>query len=78
METVAPAELGTALTQEFISALVLKLCSEQNAENGSLFELGAGWISKVRFQRSRGVELDEAAAADAIADAWDQITCFDQ
>jgi len=80
METVAPAELGKALKPEFIAALVLKLSSEQNNESGSLFELGGGWISKVRFQRSRGVLLDQAAAGDpdAIADVWDQITCFDE
>ena len=80
METVAPAELGAALKPEFISALVLKLGSEENTENGSLFELGAGWISKVRFQRSRGVVLDQTTAGDpdAVAAAWEEITSFDE
>lgn len=41
-------DLVEALKPEYVSPLVLYLCHESCEENGSLFELGAGWIGKCK------------------------------
>ncbi|KAI8845938.1 hypothetical protein BJ741DRAFT_586199 [Chytriomyces cf. hyalinus JEL632] len=54
-ETVFPPELLAHLNPSFIVPVVAYLCHESCAENGSLFELGAGFVSKLRWERSKGV-----------------------
>uniref|UniRef100_A0A5F9D553 Peroxisomal multifunctional enzyme type 2 n=1 Tax=Oryctolagus cuniculus TaxID=9986 RepID=A0A5F9D553_RABIT len=45
-QTVMPEDLVEALKPEYVAPLVLWLCHESCEENGSLFEVGAGWIGK--------------------------------
>lgn len=52
--SVLPANLLDALKTEYIAPLVLYLSSEASQTNGGLFETGAGWISSVSWQRTRG------------------------
>jgi NAD(P)-dependent dehydrogenase (short-subunit alcohol dehydrogenase family) len=77
-ESILPKEVIEALKPEFVTPLVVKLCSEDNEETGSLFEVGAGWISKLRWERSKGVcfSPSEELTAEQIGAAWDQIGDF--
>lgn len=43
---MCPVDLVEALKPEYVSPLVLYLCHDSCEENGSLFEIGAGWIGK--------------------------------
>ena len=77
-ETILPEEVVTALKPEFVTPLVIRLCSQECDETGSLFEVGAGWIAKLRWERSRGTCFDPGAtlSAESIQDAWEEITDF--
>jgi 3-hydroxyacyl-CoA dehydrogenase/3a,7a,12a-trihydroxy-5b-cholest-24-enoyl-CoA hydratase len=78
-ETVLPKELVDALKPEFVSPLVAWLCHEDCEENGSVFEVGAGWISKVQMQRSQGYSfpLSPAFSVEDVRDKWDEVCDFD-
>ena len=41
-----PEDILNILKPEYVSPLVLYLCHEETEENGSLFEVGGGWIGK--------------------------------
>ncbi|KAI9016899.1 peroxisomal hydratase-dehydrogenase-epimerase [Hyaloraphidium curvatum] len=56
--TVWPKELLEAVKPEYVVPLVAYLCHSSSKENGSLFEVGAGWMAKLRWQRSKGVLLN--------------------
>ncbi len=77
-ETVMPKDLVDALRPEFVVPLVVKLCDAESTETGGLFEVGAGWIGKLRWERTRGKGFSIAAgfAAEDVANAWDEITDF--
>lgn len=77
-ETVLPKDVLEALKPEFVTPLVVRLCAESSTETGSLFEVGAGWVAKLRWERSQGVCFDPKAelTAEAIDAAWDRIGDF--
>ena len=51
-ETVMPQDPVDAMQPEYVMPLVIKLCDEESKETGGLFEVGAGWIGKLRWERS--------------------------
>ena len=53
-ETVLPKELIDALRPEYVSPLVAYLCHESCEDTGGLFEVGGGFIGKLRWERTRG------------------------
>lgn len=53
-ETVMPPEIVAALKPDYVAPLVAYLCHESNKENGQIYEVGAGWIGKLRWQRTNG------------------------
>ena len=58
-ESILPPDVFKALKPEYVAPLVAFLCSEQSKVNGGIFEVGAGWVSQVRWQRSSGVVVDQ-------------------
>jgi NAD(P)-dependent dehydrogenase (short-subunit alcohol dehydrogenase family) len=77
-ETILPPEVVAALKPEFVTPLVIRLCAEESDETGALYEVGAGWVSKLRWERSKGAffDPDQALTVEAIDAAWDQIGDF--
>lgn len=78
-ESLMPPELNARLDPGLVSPLVAWLCHERCEESGGLFEAGAGWFGKLRWQRADGVGLpaDRPITAEDIANHWSQITDFD-
>ena len=77
-ETVMPKEMVDALRPEFVMPLVLKLCDENSRETGGLFEVGAGFVAKLRWERSKGksFSVTDGFSPEDINDAWADITGF--
>lgn len=79
-ETVMPQDLVDALKPEYVAPLVLWLCHESCQENGSLFEVGAGWIGKLRWERTVGAiirQKNRPMTPEAVRDEWAKICDFD-
>ncbi|KAM8960781.1 peroxisomal multifunctional enzyme type 2 [Pelodytes ibericus] len=79
-QTVMPQDLVDALKPEYVSPLVLWLCHESCQENGSLFEVGAGWIGKLRWERTLGAiirQKNRPMTPEAVRDEWNKICDFD-
>mmetsp|Transcript_15902 Transcript_15902/g.29904 ORF Transcript_15902/g.29904 Transcript_15902/m.29904 type:complete len:124 (+) Transcript_15902:560-931(+) len=56
----------------------LFLCHEQCPESGSLFEMGGNWMSKVRLQRSKGVQLNDDFTMEDVAQNFTEICDFSE
>lgn len=79
-QTVMPDNLVEALKPEYVAPLVLWLCHEDCTENGGLFECGAGWAAKLRWQRSQGAVIRTKgvpSTPEDVRDNWSKITDFD-
>jgi (3R)-3-hydroxyacyl-CoA dehydrogenase / 3a,7a,12a-trihydroxy-5b-cholest-24-enoyl-CoA hydratase / enoyl-CoA hydratase 2 len=78
-ETVLPPNILERLKPEHISPMVTYLSHEECKESGNIYELGAGWYSQLRWQRSMGVSLgsdSNIATAEAIQSHLKQISNF--
>jgi len=73
-ETVLPPALVQQLKPEFVAPLVAFLCHEECQENGSLFEVGAGWVSKLRWERTKGTYLGEKISPETLKANWNKVT----
>ena len=76
MGTVMNDDAMKQLSPEAVSPLVAWLCHEDCDTSGQLFEVGAGWISRVRWERSKGVYLEDGFDTDDVAEAWGKINDF--
>jgi len=54
-ETVMPADVIQALKPEYVAPFVAYLVHESCEDNGALYEVGAGFVARNRWQRSAGV-----------------------
>jgi 3-hydroxyacyl-CoA dehydrogenase/3a,7a,12a-trihydroxy-5b-cholest-24-enoyl-CoA hydratase len=77
-ETVLPKDLIDALKPEYVSALVGWLCHESCKENGGLFEVGGGFYSKLRWERTQGktFKLGRVITPENVQSAWNDVTDF--
>lgn len=77
MRTIMPAEKAEMLKPEWVSVLVLKLCSDAHEGTGELFEAGGGWFAQVRMQRSAGITLvGDEIDPDVLAASWEEVCDF--
>jgi len=76
-ETVMPKEVTEALKAEYVAPFVAYLCHDSCTDNGALYEVGAGYIAKQRWQRSAGHQYDVAnLTPESIRDSWSKVGDF--
>ena len=77
-ETVLPQDLVDALRPEYVSPLVAWLAHEECEESGGLFEVGGGFFSKLRWERTEGlsVRLGRDISPDDLQRQWSTIVDF--
>jgi len=77
-ETIWPEDVLKATSPDYVVPLVVKLCSEDNKENGSVFEVGASWFAKLRIERTEGYAfgIENPISAEDVAAKWDKICDF--
>ena len=77
-ETVLPPEVVNALKPEYVSPLVAWLCHEDCQESGALFEVGGGFMAKLRWERTRGkvFKPGRPITPEAVQKSWEALTDF--
>lgn len=78
--TVMPPEMVNALRPEYVAPLIGYLGHESNSTSAGVFEVGSGWIAKVRWQRSKGIgfPVSQALVPEHIREKWEQAIDFSQ
>ncbi|KAH8923090.1 NAD(P)-binding protein [Atractiella rhizophila] len=73
--TIMPPEMLAILKPEMVVPLVAYLVNKETKVSGEVFEVGAGWMGKIRWERSTGVvfKTDDSYTPSAIAARWDEV-----
>jgi 3-hydroxyacyl-CoA dehydrogenase/3a,7a,12a-trihydroxy-5b-cholest-24-enoyl-CoA hydratase len=75
--TVMPAEIVEALKPDYVAPFIAYLAHDSCKDNGGLYEVGAGYIAKQRFQRSAGVQYPVAGLTpETVAAQWSKVNDF--
>ncbi|KAI7848797.1 hypothetical protein BDC45DRAFT_574559 [Circinella umbellata] len=77
-ETVMPPEILASLKPEFVCPVAGYLCHENTEDNGGVYEVGGGVVSKLRWERSEGAvfKADDTFTPAVVGAKWDEITDF--
>jgi len=77
-ETVMPKEMLENLNPEYVAPVVAYLVHESCEDTGGIYELGAGWVAKLRWQRAKGGFMPYGDfTPEAVAGMWDNVSNFD-
>ena len=75
-EGVLPPELFEKLKPEFVSPLVLYLCSEACKENGMIFNAGMGYFNRAALVTGPGVRIGDGSRVPSVEEIqahWDAL-----
>lgn len=76
--TVMPEQMLKALDPAYVTPLAALLCHESSTENGSLFEVGGGWVAKLRWEQALGAMFPAGTmTAESLAARWSEVTSFE-
>ena len=75
-EALLPPDMLAALRPEAVTPLVALLAHEECPTNGGVFEAGAGWVARLRWQRGGGAWLGTDPAGwtpETLAARWGEV-----
>jgi putative sterol carrier protein len=75
-EDVMPPEMFKKMSPDYVAGLTIYLCSEDCKENGSVFNVGAGYYSRAAIMTGPGTTLGEGGKVptpEDIRDNWEKI-----
>ena len=77
-EGLLPPAVFDSLKPEYVSPIVAYLCSEDSDTTGGVYEVGGGFYSSLRWERTKGklFRLGRGVSPDDIQSSWKQINDF--
>ncbi len=79
-EDILPPELLKKMTVEYVTPVVLYMCSEQCTDTGTIINAGAGYYSKSSVVTGPGAIITDGgkpASPEAIMNSWNKITSLE-
>lgn len=73
-QDIMPPEVLEKLTPEFVAPVVAYLCTEECADNGSVFIVGGGKVQRAALFQNDGANFQTPPSVQDIAAQWAQIT----
>src|SRR6202022_1552104 len=76
--TVMDPDILSRLGPEYVVPLVGYLVSDSNTDSGGIYEVGAGTVAKLRWERAKGAtfRLDETFTPSAVLKKWADVENF--
>ncbi|OBK53246.1 SDR family oxidoreductase [Mycobacterium sp. 1081908.1] len=73
-QDILPPEVFEKLTPEFVAPVMAYLCTEECADNGSVFIVGGGKVQRAALFQNDGVTFDQPPSVQDVAAHWTEIT----
>ncbi|KAG6865915.1 hypothetical protein C0991_010748 [Blastosporella zonata] len=78
-ETMMPPEMLANLSPEYVAPFVAAICHPDGPDaSGKVFEVGAGFVAEIRWERSNGTvfKTDASFTPSAVKEKWSEIVDF--
>ncbi|KAJ7274455.1 peroxisomal hydratase-dehydrogenase-epimerase [Mycena haematopus] len=78
-ETIMPPEMLANLQPDLVAPFVLAVCHPDGPDaSGKIFEVGAGFVAEIRWERSHGAVFkpDSSFTPSAVKAKWSEVTDF--